>query len=300
MNTYFNKCSHSSPSNHCGRHTGCSLMPGPTGPQGIPGPTGPQGEQGPKGPYGAQGPAGVPGPPGAIGSMGLEGPQGPVGLPGPQGIPGQDGMQGIQGIPGAQGPQGDQGLMGVQGPQGIPGPTGPEGAQGPAGPQGAQGPAGMQGEQGLQGPIGPQGEQGITGPTGPAADTDSILAQANAYSNQLYAQSIAYTNTQILLNTILVVDYGLIPAGGSVILLNNSSGRMIAEGGFTIFMPEYVPQRENTIYVSIQILANGTQTWPAVFFTPPPILPIGINEVWMKAILLFDGSIRWAFDTISR
>lgn len=113
-------------------------------------------------------------------------------------------------------------------------------------------------------------------------------------------ESILYTDVQIGLHTTVVVDYGLVPNGTAVTLLNNSSGRMIAAGAFTITLPAFEPLRENTIYVSIQVLANGTQTWPGVFFTPPPPLPIGVNEVWLKAILLFDDSIRWAFDTILR
>lgn len=131
-------------------------------------------------------------------------------------------------------------------------------------------------------------------------DATAILNAANTYTNQLFGQAIAYTNDQIRENTTLVVDYGLIPGGATVSLINNSSGRMIAQGGFSISMPAFNPARENTIYISVQVLANGTQLWPPVFFTPPPTLPIGVNEVWMKAIALFDGSILWAFDTIGR
>ncbi len=127
-----------------------------------------------------------------------------------------------------------------------------------------------------------------------------MIAVANAYTDERFAQSILYTDEQISLHTTAVIDYGLIPNGATITMLNNSIGRMIAAGSFTIVLPTFDPLRENMIYVSIQVLANGAQTWPSVFFTPPPPLPIGVNEVWMKAILLFDGSVRWAFDTILR
>ncbi len=126
------------------------------------------------------------------------------------------------------------------------------------------------------------------------------MAEANAYTDQLFAQSILYTDAQVAAHTIAVVDYGLVPDGMTVALRNNSSGRMIAAGSFMMTLPDFEPLRENVIYVSIQVLANGAQTWLGVFFTPPPPLPIGVNEVWLKAILLFDGSVRWAFDTILR
>ncbi len=132
------------------------------------------------------------------------------------------------------------------------------------------------------------------------AYTDEQFALANAYTDQQFALANAYTDEQIRLHTIVVVDYGLIPAGGTIALVNNSSGRIVAAGGFTVTLPAYEEGRENTIYSSIQILALGPQIWPSGFFTPPPTLPLGVNEFWIKGIRLFDGSIRWTFDTIGR
>lgn len=187
------------------------------------------------------------------------GPTGPQGEPGPQGIPGLRGPVGEQGEAGPQGPAGVQGAVG---PQGVPGPEGPIGSQGIPGPQG---------------PMGPQG---------PPADVSFILATANAY-----------TDEQILLNTPVVVDYGVIPAGGSVILLSDSIGRMVANGGFTIQVPTYAEGKENSAYTSIEVLSAGAQSWIGNFFSVPNTLSVGVNEVWIKGIRLNSGVIKWTFDS---
>ncbi len=179
------------------------------------------------------------------------------------------GPAGLQGIPGETGPAGPQGLPGLPGPQGSIGPQGP------------------QGEPGLQGPQGPQGE---AGPQGPPADTAAILAAA-----------AAYTDLQISLHTPAVIDYGLIPAGGTVALQNDSIGRMVAQGGFTAVLPAFSEGTENSAYSSVEVLAVGAQTWTGgTFFTPPMPLPLGVNEIWVKGIRLNDGQIRWAFDMKAR
>lgn len=247
---------------------------------------GPQGPKGPQGPTGPQGPQGVPGPQGPIGPEGNPGLQG---IMGPQGDPGPIGPTGSQGVPGPQGsigPQGEPGVQGAIGPQGIPGPMGPIGIQGEPG---LQGPIGLQGVAGPQGPIGPQGEPGLEGPIGPQgppADATAILAQANAY-----------TDAQITANSPVIVDYGPIPAGGSVNLINDSIGRMVALGGFTIQVPAYEEGKENSAYCSIEILAPGVQNWAGNFFSTPPVLSVGTNEIWIKGIRLNNGLIRWAFDS---
>ncbi len=135
------------------------------------------------------------------------------------------------------------------------------------------------GEQGIPGPQGP------TGPEGPPADTAFILAQA-----------AAYTDEQILLHTPVVVDYGTIPSGGSVQLLNDSIGRMVVESNVTIQVPPFVEGRENSAYSSIEVLAPGVQNWVGDFFAPPTALSVGVNEIWVKGIRLNSGLIKWAFD----
>ncbi len=226
----------------------------------VRGPTGPTGPQGPAGPPGGTGPAG---------------PVGPTGVQGPAGAQGVEGMQGPQG---EQGAQGAQGPMGAQGIQGVPGPAGDQGAPG------VQGPMGAQGIQGPQGEIGPQG------PQGPPADTSAILAQANAYTDQ-----------QIAIHTPTVIDYGVLPPGGTETLLNDSIGRIVAQGGFTINLPTFTEGLENSAYSSIQVLAAGPQIWSGgIFFTAPTLLPLGVNEIWVKGIRLNNGEIRWTFDTKAR
>ncbi len=191
---------------------------------------------------------------------------------------------GLPGQPGPTGPQGVQGEMGPQGPQGV------QGEMGPQGMQGVQGEMGPQGMQGLQGEMGPQGMQGEMGPQGPPADTTAILAAA-----------AAYTDLQISLHTPTVIDYGVIPPGGIVTLLNDSIGRMVVQGGFTIVLPAYIEGTENSAYSSIEVLAVGAQTWTGgIFFTPPMPLPLGVNEIWVKGIRLNSGEIRWAFDMKAR
>lgn len=152
--------------------------------------------------------------------------------------------------------------------RGIPGPTGPAGPEGQAGPEGPAGP---------------------TGPTGPAADAEAILAEA-----------AAYTDLQISLHTPTVIDYGTIPPGGSVNLVNDSIGRMVVQGAFTIAVPPFVEGTENSAYSSIQVLATGIQTWVGNFFSPPQALPLGVNEVWVKGIRLNSGEVKWAFDMKAR
>ncbi len=194
---------------------------------------------------------------------------------------------GSQGVPGQVGPAGPQG---VPGPQGAQGPQGEIGSQGIPGPQGIQGPQGDIGAQGIPGPQGIQGPQGEIGPQGPPADTSAILAVA-----------AAYTDLQISLHTPIVVDYGLIPPGGTIALLNDSIGRMVVQGGFTIVLPTFIEGSENSAYSSIQVLAVGAQAWiGGVFFTPPMPLPLGVNEIWVKGIRLNNGEIRWAFDMKAR
>ncbi len=201
---------------------------------------------------------------------------------GPQGPPGPRGESGPQGSAGVQGPAGPQGMTGPAGPvgpQGEPGLLGPAGPQGEIGPKGEIGPQGEPGEQGLQGEPGPQG------PEGPPADVSSILALANQY-----------TDEQILLNTPTVVDYGTIPSGGGVTLLNDSIGRMVVSGSVTISVPPYEEGRENSAYSSIEVLATGTQNWIGEFFSVPSQLSAGVNEIWVKGIRLNSGGVKWAFD----
>ncbi len=256
---------------YCQCNCPCNYLVGPRGPEGPPGIAGPRGPVGEQGEAGPEGPAG---PQGSIGPEGVAGPQGLQGEPGPQGPMGVQGMPGPQGSPGEQGPSGPQGMPG---PQGLIGPEGPSGATGPQGDPGPQGPSGE------QGPIGPQGP---TGPEGPPADVSFILALANAY-----------TDEQIRLNTPVVVDYGTIPPGGSVALINDSIGRMVCAGGFTIQVPAYVEGAENSAYSSIEILSAGAQSWVGNFFSAPNLLSVGVNEVWVKGIRLNSGIIKWAFDS---
>lgn len=137
---------------------------------------------------------------------------------------------------------------------------------------------------------GPQGEIGPQGPQGEPADNSAILAAAATYTDQ-----------QISLHTPTVVDYGLIPAGGAVALLNDSIGRMVVQGIFTVMLPAFVEGMENAAYASVEVLASGLQSWTGgTFFTPPMPLPTGVNEVWVKGIRLNNGQIRWAFDTKAR
>lgn len=213
-------------------------------------------------------------------------PPGPAGPIGPQGIPGPRGPVGAQGEAGSQGPPGPQGAIG---PQGTPGPQGLQGEAGPQGPMGVQGISGAQGPAGVQGPIGPQGipgPQGPIGPQGPPADVSFILALANEY-----------TDEQILLNTPAVVDYGIIPSGGTVMLVNDSIGRMVAAGSITIQVPTYVEGKENSAYSSIEVLSPGSQSWIGDFFSAPTPLSVGVNEVWLKGIRLNSGMIKWTFDS---
>ncbi len=166
------------------------------------------------------------------------------------------------------------------------------GCMAPRGATGATGAMGATGPQGEPGPTGPAGATGVTGPTGatgPPVDASAILAQANAY-----------TDEQIALHTPTVIDYGTIPAGGSVALLNDSIGRMVVQGGFTISVPSFVEGTENSAYSSIQVLAVGVQNWVGNFFSPPSQLPLGVNEVWVKGIRLNSGEIKWAFDAKAR
>lgn len=88
---------------------GCSVQPGPPGPQGVPGmegPSGPQGDPGIEGPAGAAGPLGPVGPQGEIGPEGAPGPSGGVGPAGPAGPSGAVGPMGPAGPSGADGVDG--------------------------------------------------------------------------------------------------------------------------------------------------------------------------------------------------
>ncbi len=215
----------------------------------------------------------------AGGQQGPPGPRGDMGPPGPAGPPGAPGPQGPAGPRGEPGPMGPTGLAGPAGLQGEPGPAGPPGTPGPIGPQGEPGPIGPIGESG------PEGPQGPAGPQGPPADASAILQAANRY-----------TDEQILLNTPTVVDYGTIPPGGGVALLNDSIGRMVVSGNVSISVPAYVDGTENSAYSSIEVLAAGTQTWVGNFFSAPAQLSVGVSEVWVKGILLSSGIVKWAFD----
>lgn len=227
--------------------TGATGSIGPTGPQGVPGAaaskgdtgdTGPTGAIGPTGPQGVPGTAAAKGDTGPTGDLGPTGPQGagstgptgdfgPTGPTGPQGAgsTGPTGNNGAIGSTGSTGPQG-VGSTGPSGPQGLVGSTGAVGATGPQG-VGSTGPTGPAGVQGSTGSTGPQGSNGTTGPTGPQNVVGTLTAgtgvglTTNPWNPAVGSATISITN--VTLNS----------AGGTVSLVNDTTGPTLSNKGLT-------------------------------------------------------------------